>query len=105
MAQENVDFVLGMYAGAEDLDYVPLYRDDGLWAEFSERLRPFFQPGFPAVWHEFGEERCYEGIEGFRALMLAWMAPWVTYGVEQERAIDLGDRVLVLSQDRGRQKG
>jgi ketosteroid isomerase-like protein len=37
--------------------------------------------------------------------MLDWTAPWVTYGIETERVIDLGERVLVLNQDRGRREG
>jgi ketosteroid isomerase-like protein len=102
MSQENVDFVLGLYPGPEVADYIPVFQDDGLWTGFAEGLRPFVLPGFPTVWHEFGAEKRYEGLAGFRAFMLDWTGPWVAYGIEHERAIDLGDRVLVLNQDRGR---
>jgi ketosteroid isomerase-like protein len=33
------------------------------------------------------------------------MAPWQYYRAEVERAVDLGDRVLVLVRDHGRQRG
>jgi hypothetical protein len=35
VSQENVELVLGIYQ-APDVNYVPLFRDDGLWAEQSE---------------------------------------------------------------------
>src|SRR3954453_2227953 len=105
MSQENVDFVRGLYPGPEVVDYVPLFRDDAVWTAFADGLRPFVLPGFPTVWHEFGEERRYEALEGFRVFMLDWTAPWTTYRIEHERAIDLGDRVLMLNEDRGRRAG
>jgi ketosteroid isomerase-like protein len=33
------------------------------------------------------------------------MAPWVTYRIELEEAIDLGERVLLLNHDCGRREG
>ena len=104
MSQENVELVLGLYP-ASDVDFVPLYRDDSLWAEQARDLAPFVQADFACVWHQFGSERRYAGLDGLRAFMLDWMAPWVAYRVEIEEAIDLGERVLMLNRDRGRRVG
>jgi hypothetical protein len=37
--------------------------------------------------------------------MRDWTAPWVTYRIEIEEVIDLGERVLVLNHDWGRREG
>ena len=104
MSQENVELVLGLYP-APDADFVPLYRDDSLWAEQAEALAPFVHADFECVMYEFGSERRYAGLDGLRAFMLDWMAPWVAYRIEIEEAIDLGDQVLLLNHDRGRREG
>jgi ketosteroid isomerase-like protein len=103
VSQENVDFVVGLYQ-APEVDYVRLYRDDDLWAELAEALAPFIHMDFERVQHAFGGERRFTGLDGLRAFMLDWTAPWVTYGIETEKVIDLGDRVLVLNRDRGRRE-
>jgi SnoaL-like domain len=87
------------------VDYVPLFRDDGLWAEQAETLAPFIHADFECVNHEFGSGRRYTGLDGLRAFLLDWMAPWVTYRIELEEAIDLGERVLLLNHDWGRREG
>jgi hypothetical protein len=104
MSQENVDLVIGLYP-APEVDYVPLYRDDGLWAEWAQALAPFVHADFECVQHAFGSERRFAGLDGLRAFMLDWTAPWATYGIETEKVIDLGERVLVLNHDRGRREG
>ena len=104
MSQENVELVLGLYSGPA-VDLVQMYRDDNLWAEQAESLAPFLHSDFECVMHEFGSERRYPGLNGLRAFMLDWMAPWVAYRIETEEAIDLGERVLLLNQDRGRREG
>jgi ketosteroid isomerase-like protein len=98
-----VELVLGLYQ-APDVDYVPLFRDESLWTGLAEAVAPFVHTNFECVWHQFGSEKRYAGLDGLRAFMLDWTAPWVTYRVETEEAIDLGERVLLLNNDRGRRE-
>jgi ketosteroid isomerase-like protein len=104
MSQAHVELVLGLYP-APEVDYVPLYRDDSRWTGWAKDLAPFIHDDFECVNHEFGSERRYAGLDGVRAFMLGWMAPWVSYRIETEEATDLGERVLVLNNDRGRREG
>ena len=57
------------------------------------------------VMYAFGSEKRYVGLDGLRAFMLDWTAPWVTSRIETEKTIDLGERVLVLNHDRGCREG
>src|SRR5437667_11900993 len=98
MSQENVELVLGVYQ-APDVDYAPLFRDDGLWAGQAEALAPFIHADVECDNHAFGSERRYIGLDGLRGFMLDWMTPWVTYRIEIEEAIDLRERVLVLNHE------
>jgi hypothetical protein len=104
MSQENVELVLGLYPPPDE-DFVPVCRDDSLWAKQAEALAPFIHADFECVMYEFGSEKCYAGLDGLRAFLLDWMGPWVTYRMEVEEAIDLGERVVLLNQDRGRREG
>jgi ketosteroid isomerase-like protein len=104
MSQENVDLVLGLYE-APDVDYVPLVRDDNQWAGQAEALAPFVHADFECFMYAFGGEKRYAGLDGLKAFLLDWTAPWATYRMETEKAIDLGERVLLLNRDRGRREG
>jgi ketosteroid isomerase-like protein len=104
MSRKNVELVLGLYQ-APDVDYVPLFRDESLWTGLAETVAPFVHTDFECVWYQFGSEKRYVGLDGLRAFMLDWTAPWVTYRVETEEAIDLGERVLLLNHDCGRREG
>jgi ketosteroid isomerase-like protein len=102
MSQENVELVLGLY---EAVDYVPLVRDDNRWAGQAEALAPFVHADFECFMYAFGSEKRYAGLDGLRAFLLDWTAPWATYRMEIEKAIDLGERVLLLNRDRGLREG
>jgi hypothetical protein len=104
MSQENVELVVGLYQPS-NVDHVPLYRDDRLWTEFAGALATFFHADFECVWDQFGSENRYAGLDGLRDFMRDWTAPWVTYRIEIEEVIDLGERVLVLNHDWGRREG
>jgi hypothetical protein len=104
MSKQNVELVRGLFE-APGVDYVPLYRDDARWAEQAEALAPFVHEGFECVMYALGSEKRYAGLDGLRAFMLDWMAPWATYRIETEKAIDLGERVLLLNRDRGLREG
>jgi ketosteroid isomerase-like protein len=103
MSQENVEIVLTVQP-APEVDCVPLFRDESRWTEFAEAIRPVIHPDVECVLHEFGGDTPYVGLEGIRSFMLDWMAPWVTYRIEKERVIDLGEQVVVLNNDRGRRE-
>jgi ketosteroid isomerase-like protein len=105
MSQENVEIVLGVQPGPE-VDCVALFRDEKSWKEWADATRPIIHPDAKCVFHEFGNEKSYVGLNGIRDFMLDWMAPWVAYRIEmEEEAIDLGDRVLILNHDCGRRSG
>jgi ketosteroid isomerase-like protein len=104
MSQENVDLVRGLFE-APDVDYVALYRDDSRWAGQAEALAPFVHEDFECVMYALGSEKRYPGLDGLRGFMLDWMAPWTTYRIETEKAIDLGERVLLLNRDKGLREG
>jgi len=99
-----VEPVLGLYP-APDVDWVPLCCDDSLWAAQAEAMAPFIHADFERVMYALGSERRYVGLDGLRAFLLDWMAPWIMYRVEMEEASDLGERVLLLNHDRGRREG
>lgn len=104
MSRENVELVLGLYPAA-DVDYVQLFRDDSSWADQADAMAAVIHADFECVMYESGSDRRYVGLDGLRAFLLDWMTPWVTYRVEIEEAIDLGERVLLLNHDRGRREG
>ena len=104
MSQENVELVRGLFE-APDVDYVPLYRDESQWAGQAEALAPFVHEDFECVMYAFGSEKRYAGLDGLRGFMLEWTAPWASYRIETEKAIDLGERVLLLNRDRGLREG
>jgi ketosteroid isomerase-like protein len=104
MSQENVEIVLGLYP-PPGADFVQLFGDDSLWAAQAEAMAPFIHDDFECAQHEFGGVKGYVGLDGLRAFLLDWMAPWATYVVELEEAIDLDDRVLLLNRDRGCREG
>jgi ketosteroid isomerase-like protein len=71
----------------------------------AEAMAPFIHADFECAQHEFGSQRGYVALDGLRAFLLDWMAPWVTYVVELDEAINLGEGVLLLNRDRGRREG
>ena len=104
MSRENVELVLGLYPPPE-VDFVQLYGDEVQWTAWAEPVTPLLHADFECFMYAFGSERRYAGVDGLRAFMLDWMAPWVSYRVEMEQVIDLGERVLVLNHDCGRREG
>ncbi len=104
MSTQNVKLVLGLQP-APDVDLAQLFRDDAMWALTVEAWAPIFHPDFECTLPLFGTAETFVGREGHRAAYLDWMAPWATYRVEIEEAIDLGDRVLLLNRGFGRHEG
>ena len=104
MSQENVEMIVMLYPGP-DVDVAELVREDAQWAAWASNVIPFLGSDFHCVQHEFGGEKTYDGPDAIRAFMLNWVAPWAAYRVEIEKAIDLGERVVLLNNDRGRRDG
>jgi ketosteroid isomerase-like protein len=105
MSKENVEIVLGLQLAA-DVDHVQVFRDGDQAVALAETVGCIFHPEFEcATWGLPGGEKTYAGLDGLRALLLDWYAPWATYRVEIEEAVDLGDRVLLLTKSFGRLEG
>ena len=97
-----MDSVIGLQP-SPDVDLVQLFSEEKVWAELSEAAAHLFQPDFECAFAgATPSEASYAGRDGLRALWLDWLAPWATYRVEVDQAIDLGDRVLLLVRDYGR---
>src|SRR5271157_3775181 len=104
MSQENVELVKNLQP-APDVDMAELFRSDDMWSELMEALTPFYDPDFESVRLGLPDGKTYAGLNGLRDIWREWIAPWTTYRVEIEDAIDLGDRVLVLARAFGRLEG
>lgn len=106
VSRENVDLVQAVNAAfAGEGDAVALFRDE----ERVERLLagglPLFHADFETVVRGWpAGERTYLGFPGQRSFWEDWLAPWAEYRQELWKAIDLGERVLVLFHDYGRRR-
>jgi ketosteroid isomerase-like protein len=104
MSQQHVELVSGLQPGPA-VDLARLFRDDERWATFVETAARFYHRDFETATTMVGIEGSGTSMEGFRAIWLDWLAPWATYRVEAEEAIDLGERVLMLNRSFGRLDG
>jgi limonene-1,2-epoxide hydrolase len=104
VSQENVEIVRALLPGP-DVDLVPLFRDDDMWAAANPVIKPLLHPEFECENVMFGTKHTYVGLDGLRAMMVDWMAAWATYRLEVQEAIDCGDRVLVLTHDFASREG
>lgn len=105
MSQENVELVTKLQP-SPDVDMAQLFRRDDMWSALTEAVAQFFHADFVSIAPGVpGTEKAHVGLPGLRAAWLEWIEPWVTYRTEIEQALDAGDRVLLLTQDYGRQAG
>jgi ketosteroid isomerase-like protein len=104
MSQENVELVLKQSPGPE-VDVVQVFRDDARWAARAEARARFYHPDIEYSRPGLVGGKTFIGIEGLRAGWLDWLTPWATYRIEVEKAIDLGDQVLLLHRSFGRLEG
>jgi ketosteroid isomerase-like protein len=103
MSQENVDLVVGRMPGP-NVNLAQLVHDDLMWAAWETLLVTDLDSEFECVQNVFGTTSVYKGISGLRAMLLDWLAPWATYRLEVEEAVDCGERVLVLGHAFGRRR-
>ncbi len=105
MSQENVDLVMRLQP-ASDVDLAQLVRNDETAVAFAETVAPVFHADFESARPGLlGSATTYTGLDGLGALWLDWLAPRMTYRLQIEDAVDLGDRVLVRGRAFGRLEG
>jgi ketosteroid isomerase-like protein len=102
MSQHNVDLVNTLIPQGTDI--VPLFRNDGAFAQVREALLPLLTDDFENVVFLPGQTRTHGGVEGLRNNWLDWLEPWAAYRVTIDDVIDLGERVLALTRNYGRRK-
>jgi ketosteroid isomerase-like protein len=91
MSQENVEIVRRMYDAFDsgDGDAALAYFDSGVVVDASHRV----------------DGRVGHGHKELVAILGEWMGTWDEWREEVEAIRDAGDRVLVISTQRGRGKG
>jgi ketosteroid isomerase-like protein len=91
MSQENVEIVRRMYDAFDsgDVDAALAYFDSGVVVDASHRV----------------DGRVGHGREELVAILGEWMGTWDEWQEEVEAIRDAGDRVVVISTQRGRGKG
>lgn len=105
MTRSNVELLEAMMPGP-DTEVTGLFRDESVFTSTAEALGDLFHPDVESVPAWQGPEApTYSGIEGFREMWMDWLEPWVSYSVQVEEMIEMGDRVVVLVRDRGRREG
>jgi ketosteroid isomerase-like protein len=98
VSEESVEVVLGV----QNADLARTFRDDATWA----LGLAYYSPDFEHVSVNRVERPvAHSGVEQFRKAWLKWLKPWETYRQDVDRAIDSGDRVLLLVTHRGKMKG
>jgi ketosteroid isomerase-like protein len=105
MSQEDVELVMRVQLDP-DVDLVPLFRDDEVYAARSQAVARFFHADLETVYPGMlGDGMVHAGLDGFRAALRAWLEPWETYRSVIEEVIDCGARVLLLVTVFGRLEG
>jgi ketosteroid isomerase-like protein len=105
MSRENVELVRGLQVGPE-VDLAELFRSEEMWSALTDSVGALFHPECQCVAPGVpGTEAVHVGLDGLRTAWLSWLEPWLTYRTEIQQAFDGGDRVLLLTQDYGRQAG
>jgi len=99
LSQENVDLLMSLLDTPE-VDVVQLYRDEALLAAGVDAFTPYLSPDFETIVHGGpAGEQTFVGVAGFATFWRDWLAPYSSYRQEIERAVDLGDSVLLLIRD------
>jgi ketosteroid isomerase-like protein len=97
MSQENVDFLAGLFAGAESVD------KETMLAALPDVIEQMCDPEIEWVEDpQRADGRVYRGHEGVRESWERWLENFDEYGFEIERISDHGDRVLVVAVEHGR---
>ena len=92
MSQENVEIVARGFAHYQETGE---FLDEASAPEFVWDMSTF--TGWP-------EKQVYEGIEGAREFMRAWLDAWDDWELEVLEMHDAGDKVAAVVRQRGRSK-
>jgi len=105
VSQENVEIVKAVYD--IDVDAAAIPRNDDLWAAWTERVAPYFNPDFEIhiATGVASAGDTFSGWDGVRAAALDWYAAFATYRRDIEETIDLGEQVLLLTREYGSVEG
>jgi ketosteroid isomerase-like protein len=97
MSKENVEFVEGLFRGAESMD-----REE-LLAALPDLIKETCDPEIEWVEDPSrADGRVYRGHEGVLESWRQWLAQFSEYDFGLDRVIDCGDDVLVLAREGGR---
>jgi ketosteroid isomerase-like protein len=97
MSRENVEFVEGLLAIAQDMDKQAML--DALPELIAQTCDPDIE------WVEDpqrADRQVYRGHEGVRRSWERWLEHWEEYGGQAERFVDCGEDVLVVAREQGR---
>jgi uncharacterized protein len=89
MSEENVEIVRRGYRAFAEGDL-------GTLLDFVDPEIEVIPPRRNPDW------QVYNGREGLLTFMVGWFEPWDEYRIEPQEFIDAGDRVVVVTRDRGR---
>jgi ketosteroid isomerase-like protein len=104
VSRRNIELLEAMLPGP-DTNVADLFRDESLFAATAETLKDVFHPDVESVPAWRGTGTTYSGIDGFREMWIDWLEPWVTYHVQVDEMVEVGDTVVVLVRDRGSRHG
>jgi uncharacterized protein len=97
MSQENVDFVTGLFAAAEEMDR------DQLLAALPELIEQTCDPEIEWVEDpQRADSRTYRGHAGVLESWQQWLEGFDEYDMVPERVVDCGDSVFVAAREEGR---
>jgi ketosteroid isomerase-like protein len=103
MSAETVELVRAFYGYTAGRDLVEALADEQYvaagHAAFGELAAPDFE--FVLVRGEGGEQGIYPGPSGVVTGMSDWLSSFSSYAASVENIIDLGERVLALTDERG----
>jgi ketosteroid isomerase-like protein len=97
VSQENVDFLVGLFAAAGSLDR------EGVLAALPQMIPEVCDPEIEWVEDPTrADGKTYRGHEGVRESWERWLENFDEYGFEIETISDHGDRVMVEAVEHGR---
>jgi ketosteroid isomerase-like protein len=107
LSAENVNLVRAFYEYSGGRDLVEALASEEFveagQAAFGYIIAPDFE--FVLVRGDVGEQGVYPGVGGLVKGMRDWVASFRSYVTEVEDVIDLGDRVMVLTDEHGVSRG
>lgn len=104
MSQSNLDVVRLLYAYSQDPgDLVAAWQDEEWTRNGLEAFKQLADPDFEFVLvaGEAVAGDVHPGMDGLLEGMREWLSDWESYEVQVEELLDQGDRVLVLTRERG----